>query len=147
MNLRLQLVALAVLPLVIAILSITALHTWQSASLAKSSIATFEANSLAAKKDEIVNLTSLAMSAIQGANGEAGSEDAEAKRRVIEIIRGLDYGEDGYFFVYDYDGMGVVHPRQDFRPGRNWLDLTDPDGTKVIARLIETAPSAGPFLS
>src|SRR5918999_123906 len=92
MNLRLQLVALAVLPLVIAILSITAFLTWQSASLARSSIATFEQNSLAAKKDEIVNLTSLAMSAIQNTYDEATPDDAEARRRVVEIVRGLDYG-------------------------------------------------------
>jgi len=39
----------------------------------------------------------------------------------------------------------VVHPRQDFRLGRNWLDLTDPDGTKVIARLIETARRGGGY--
>jgi signal transduction histidine kinase len=76
MNLRLQLVALAVLPLVIAILSITTFLTWQSASLARSSIAAFEQNSLAAKKDEIVNLTSLAMSAIQ-----AGLRQCHARRR------------------------------------------------------------------
>lgn len=143
MNLRHQIVALAIVPLVIAILTITAFITWQAASLAQSSIDTFERNMLKAKETELLNLTNLARSAIEDVYASADANDEAAKARVRNILSSLDYGKDGYFFVYDYDGNNVVHPRQAFRLGQNWFDLTDPDGNRVIANLIQKAKEGG----
>lgn len=143
MTLRYQILALAIVPLIAAILTVTAFITWQSAILVQSSIATFEKNMLKAKETELLNLTNLALSAIQEIYDKAGPDDAEAMEKVRGILTSLDYGRDGYFFVYDYDGNNVVHPRQTFRPGRNWLDLVDPDGDHVIANLIAKAKEGG----
>ena len=125
MQLRHQILALAVLPLILAITLITAFTTWQSTTLAQSSIDTFERNMLKAKETELLNLTNLALSAIKDVYDNAGVDDERAMERVRQILTSLDYGQDGYFFVYDYDGNSVVHPRQTFRPGHNWLDLVD----------------------
>jgi two-component system NarL family sensor kinase len=143
LHLRHQIVALAIVPLVIAILTITAFITWQSTTLVRTSIDTFERNMLKAKETELLNLTNLALSAIAEVYQAAGENDEVAKEAVRHILTSLDYGQDGYFFVYDYDGNSVVHPRQTFRPGRNWLDLVDPDGNHVIANLIEKAKAGG----
>ncbi|MBB4568916.1 cache domain-containing protein [Rhizobium leucaenae] len=143
MSLRHQIIALAIIPLVVAILAITSFITWQSANLTQVNIATFEQNMLKSKETEILNLTHLAVSAIQATYGDAAADDQAAKEKVAAILASLDYGKDGYFFVYDYDGNNIVHPRQSFRPGRNWLDLTDPNGDKVIAELIATAKAGG----
>lgn len=143
MKLRDQILALAIGPLVFAILAITALITWQSMTLARTSIDAFERNMLAAKEAELLNLTNLALSAIRSVYDKAGPDDAAAKEEVKRILTSLDYGEDGYFFVYDYDGVNVVHPRQTFRPGNNWLDLKDPDGNRVIYELIARAREGG----
>ncbi|OLP55179.1 histidine kinase [Rhizobium rhizosphaerae] len=145
MTLRQQIIALAIVPLVLAIVSVTSFITWQSVELAGTSVATFERNMLSSKETEIVNLTSLANSAIRPIYEAAGPDDEAAKRRVIEIVRGLDYGRDGYFFIYDYAGNSLVHPRQEFLPGHNWLDLQDPDGNRVIANLIARAKDGGGF--
>jgi len=142
-HLRHQIVALAILPLIIAILTITAFITWQSKTLVQSSIDTFERNMLKAKETELLNLTNLALSAIQDVYDRAGADDELARERVRAILTSLDYGKDGYFFVYDYDGNNVVHPRQTFRPGHNWFDLVDPDGDQVIANLIAKAKEGG----
>lgn len=143
MQLRHQILALSVVPLVLAIVAITTLVTWQSTHLARTSIDTFERNMLKAKQTELLNLTNLAISAIGEIYQNADSDDAAAKERVREILSSLDYGEDGYFFVYDYDGNNIVHPRQPFRVGENWIDLEDPNGDRVIANLIEKAREGG----
>jgi two-component system, NarL family, sensor kinase len=140
---RHQIVALAIIPLILAILTVTAFITWQSTTLAQSSIDTFERNMLQAKQTELLNLTNLALSAINDVYSQAGADDEAAKEKVRSILTSLDYGQDGYFFVYDYDGNNVVHPRQSFRPGHNWFDLVDPDGDKVIANLIAKAKEGG----
>lgn len=143
MQLRHQILALSVVPLVLAIVAITTLVTWQSANLARTSIDTFERNMLKAKQTELLNLTNLAISAISDIYEGAGSDDEAAKDRVRKILTSLDYGEDGYFFVYDYAGKNLVHPRQPFRVGANWIDLEDPNGDRVIANLIEKARKGG----
>ncbi|PYG58686.1 cache domain-containing protein [Rhizobium sp. UGM030330-04] len=146
MNLRQQIIALSILPLVLAVFAITAFITWQSRTLAESSISTFEQNMLKAKESEIVHLTYVAMSAVRGIMAQGGLSDDEKRQRAIELIKSLDYGEDGYFFVYDYAGNSIVHPRQNEFPGRNWLDFIDPDGKKVIETLIATAKAGGGFV-
>lgn len=143
MTLRYQILALAIIPLIVAILTVTAFITWQSSSLIQTSIATFERNMLKAKETELLNLTNLALSAIQDIYDKAGPDDDAAKEQVRAILTSLDYGRDGYFFVYDYQGNNIVHPRQKFRPGKNWLNLVDPTGNPVIASLIEKAKEGG----
>lgn len=143
MSLRHQIIALTVIPLIVAILTVTTFITLQSANLIGSSIGTFERNMLKAKETELLNMTNLALSAIQGIYQAAGPDDEVAKEKVREILTSLDYGQDGYFFAYDYDGNNIVHPRQAYRPGHNWLDLVDPDGDRVIANLIDKAKAGG----
>ncbi len=92
MTLRYQIVALAIIPLIVAILTITAFITWQSANLVQSSIATFEKNMLKAKETELLNLTNLALSAIQKVYEEAGPNDEDAMEKVRAILTSLDYG-------------------------------------------------------
>lgn len=145
MHLRHQIVALTIVPLIVAILTITAFSMGQSAALVQTSIDTFERNMLKAKETELLNLTNLAFSAIAEVYLAGEKNDDTAKERVKRILTSLDYGQDGYFFVYDYNGNNIVHPRQTFRQGRNWVDLVDSDGNKVIANLIAKAKEGGGF--
>lgn len=145
MSLKQKILALATLPLIIAIMAITALVTSQSRDLAQNSIATFEENMLEAKRKELRNYVNLALSAIDQIYANAGPDDVVAQDQVKTILSALSYGEDGYFFVYDYAGNNLVHPRQTFRIGRNWIDLADPDGDLVIKNLIDRAREGGGF--
>lgn len=145
MSFKQQVLALATLPLLIAIIAITILVTSQSRDLAQNGIATFEQNMLQAKQQELVNYTDLAISSIEHIYNSASSDNLIAQQQVKKIISQLNYSTDGYFFVYDYEGNNLVHPTQPFRIGKNWIDLEDPDGDKVIKNLIEIAKAGGGF--
>lgn len=145
LTLRQKILALATVPLVLSILAITALVTSQSRDLAQSAIHTFSDNMVRAKQQELLNYVGLARSAIADIYDTAAPDDLAAQEKVKAILSGLDWGPDGYFFVYDYDGNNIVHPRQPWRNGKNWIGLTDPDGNKVIADLIEQAKKGGGF--
>lgn len=145
MSLKQQILALATMPLIIAILAITFLVTSQSRDLAQSGISAFEANMLSTKQKEVVNYINLALSSIDHIYTGADANDLEAQEEVKSILTTLSYGEDGYFFVYDYEGTNIVHPKQAFRVGENWIDLEDPDGNLVIRNLIDRARDGGGF--
>ena len=62
-----------------------------------------------------------------------------AKLQVSQILSAMIYGEEGFFFVYDYDGNNLVSPRQTEMIGLNWADLADSEGTPIVAEFIRLA--------
>jgi len=59
-----------------------------------------------------------------------------AQEQAINAIRSMRYGENGYIFVYRRDGTALaVGPKPEME-GNNYLDLTDPNGVKVIGDLV-----------
>ena len=139
MTFRQQILALTTIPLLLAILAITSLVTWQSSQLSKEGIQTFEQSMLNAKQDELKNYIELALTAIRPVYQNADADDEIAKEQVKQILKRLSFGEDGYFYVYHYDGTNVVHPRQPFRVGENWANHPD------VAALLDYARSGGGY--
>ena len=54
-------------------------------------------------------------------------------------------GDDGYFFMYDKDGLNIVHPKEPYRVGKTWWDMEDNAGNKVIQELLKNAQHGGDF--
>lgn len=144
-TLRQKIIALAIVPLVLAILAITFLVTSQSRELAESAIETFSENAMNAKREELRTYAGLARSAIAPIYQAASRNDEHAKARVREILSSLEWGPDRYFFVYDYTGKSIVHPRQPWRVGMSWYSLIDKDQKPMIAELIDRARHGGGF--
>ena len=149
MNLRLKILLLATMPLVLAIAVISAIVSHQSSELSRQEIRVFEETMLKAKKAELRHYVSLAMTAIehlyeptlQSSPDEVEKAQAIAKR----ILNQLNFGPDGYFYVYDYNGVNIVHPKQTWRVGNNYWELEDKDGRKVIQNLISQAKNGGGY--
>ncbi|GAA6187327.1 cache domain-containing protein [Litorivita sp. NS0012-18] len=140
-----KLFLLATVPLILAVALISTLALSQSRQLATGEIAALEAQLIAAKKAELKNYMSIARTAFINIYGVAAPDDAEAKLLVSQILSSMLYGQDGYFFVYDYEGNNLVAPRKTDLIGRNWIDLTDPAGTPVVGPLITIARSGGGY--
>ncbi|WP_316014510.1 cache domain-containing protein [Roseobacter sp. HKCCA0434] len=136
---------LATLPLVLAVAAIAALVAHQSRQLAEEEIAFLEETLLETKQAELANYMALARNAIYHIYGPAGIDDDEAKTRAAQILAAMTYGNDGYFFVYDYDGTNIVSSRQTELITRNLIDLTDSTGTPVVEPLIDLARRGGGY--
>lgn len=136
-----KLFLLATVPLVVAVLAIAAIVAHQSRTMAEREIADLEAQLIAAKKDELKNYLSLARTAFNATYGNALPDDEAAKIRVAQILAAMLYGQEGYFFVYDYEGNNLVAPRQTELITGNWAGLRDSDGTPVVDELIAIARS------
>ncbi len=142
-----KLILAATLPLIVAAVVISVLVTLQSRQLAEREIRNLEAQLIAAKRDELKNYLSIARTAFINIYGRAAPDDEAAMLEVTQILSSMLYGQDGYFFVYDYDGTNLVSPRQTDLIGRNWLGMTDDQGAPVVDRLIEQARSGGGYHS
>jgi two-component system NarL family sensor kinase len=145
MTLKQKMILLAVVPLVLSMASVTAMVVFKSRALMDAEVGALQAQTMDAKKEELRNYMALALTAIDHVYAPAGPDDAEAKARVADLLNALRYGETGYFFVFDGQGVNVVHPKESFRVGRSWLDLTDSEGTPIVRPMLEQARAGGGF--
>ena len=135
----------ATLPLILAAVVVSVLVTLQSRQLAEREIRNLEQQLIAAKRAELKNYLSIARTAFVNIYGRAAPDDNAAKLMITQILSGMLYGQDGYFFVYDYDGNNLVSPRQTHLIGSNWTGLTDPNGIAITDKLISLARSGGGY--
>ncbi len=117
----------------------------QSRELAEREIAALETQLLSAKKAELRNYISIARTAIGATYGNALPDDEDAKVEVMQTLAAMLYGQDGYFFVFDYDGKNLVAPRQTQLINQNWLGLRDIEGTPITSEFIRIARSGGGY--
>ena len=58
----------------------------------------------------------------------------------------MDYGDDGYFFVYDMHGTVLMHPRQRDLVGQDLSALRDAQGNATIQALLARARAGGGYV-
>ena len=61
----------------------------------------------------------------------------------MEEISKIRFGQDGYFFVYDYDGTNIMHPVNPALVGKNLMENKSKKGVYYIKDLIEVAKKGG----
>lgn len=149
MKLRNQILLYALLPTLSALSLIAFTVHDQAQELARSQRESWERAYRASKDDALRHYCAMATQAIAPLY-ELDRTDAvameQAKKDARNILAGLDYGPDGYFFLYDFEGRVLMHPRIQELVGRNLADRPigkSEHGTRVIQDLINTATAGG----
>jgi methyl-accepting chemotaxis protein len=62
-----------------------------------------------------------------------------AKTLAKDQLRKLRYGNNDYYYVYDYEGLSVVHGGKPEREGQNFYTAVDPSGKQIIKEQIDRA--------
>ncbi|ADJ27955.1 integral membrane sensor signal transduction histidine kinase [Nitrosococcus watsonii C-113] len=141
---RWKIILLAIVPLITAasIIAYTVRH--QAIVLEQQQQEIIKETYLASKDSELKNYIALARRSIAHLY-DSGRTDAAAMEEAKTILAKLDYGEDGYFFIYDYEGNSLVHARQWNLVGTNQWEIRDTNGKLVIQDLINRARHGGGF--
>ncbi|WBW96828.1 methyl-accepting chemotaxis protein [Oceanirhabdus sp. W0125-5] len=63
----------------------------------------------------------------------------EAKELAKELIKEIRYGDDGYLWIDDENGVLLAHPIIPQKEGINRTNLQDPNGVKLIQEIISAA--------
>ncbi|CAJ0791092.1 hypothetical protein LMG7141_02462 [Ralstonia condita] len=145
MKLRQKILLLAVAPLTIAMLAIMLTVRHQSIALARHERQLVETAYLQAKETELRAYVKLAQSAIAPLLA-SGRDDEATRDEAMRTLARLDFGTDGYFFLYDLRGRNLMHPRQPELVGRDLWGLTDARGQPTIQKLVAAAQAGGGFV-
>ncbi len=147
LNYAQKLSLVAAIPLILAVAAIAALVALQSRALAEREIKALESQLIEAKKRELRNYVTQARNGFYFIYGSAAPDDQAAKDQVAQILSAMIYGDEGFFFVYDYDGTNLVSPRQTDMINENHMDLMDSRGTPVVSELIKIARQGDGYLT
>jgi two-component system, NarL family, sensor kinase len=145
MSFKTKILLLALIPLILVVSAITLINMNQARTLSEEEIRTFEENLLASKRQALKNYISLALTSIEHIVRDENMREEMAQEEVKRILNGLTYGEDGYFFVYDRNGINLVHPILTKLVGQNLYELRDSNGDYVIRNLLGVAAEGGGF--
>jgi two-component system NarL family sensor kinase len=144
MRLRTKVILLAVLPLLAALALIAVVIVVQEADLAHREQQLVQRAYMDARRSELKHYVDLALSTVRPLYDDPAGAPAR-RDEALRLLAALDYGPDGYFFVYDLDGTVLMHSRQPELVGRNLMNLRDADG-EPIRRLIEQARAGGGYV-
>lgn len=145
MRLRTKILLLAILPLLASLMLIALAVRHQERDLVQREYALVEGAYMEARRTELHNYVALAASTVQPLYDRGGNDPAD-RAQALRLLASLDYGPDGYFFVYDLQGRVLMHSRQPELEGQNLWELRDPAGRPTIQRLIAQARAGGGFV-
>ncbi|MDG0834477.1 histidine kinase [Pelomonas saccharophila] len=141
MSLRGRLFLLALLPLLASLALIAFAVRQQERELAAREQALVRVSYMDARRTELKHYVDLAVSTIKPLLGAPGGP-----QQALKLLSSLDYGPDGYFFVYDLQGRVLMHSRQAELVGQNLWELRDPQGRPTIQQLIHQAQAGGGYV-
>ena len=143
MKIKTKIVNLAAIPLILVVCIMNASSYWTGLSLLEQEQAQMEKDLLQRRQQLLDQYLKLAQSAIAKTYA---AEDTPANREAVKsILRDLRYAEDGYFFVYDFNGVNQVLGPKPEMEGKDLSGLKDADGKPFIKNIIEAARSGDGF--
>ncbi len=145
LSFKLKILLIAILPIIL----VSGLTGWmihiEANRLITKEIQLVETRILTARREELKNYISLAMTAISHEFDHPGRSTAEAQQAVQQILNNLTYGQDGYFYAYDRAGTNLVSAPSPELKGKNLWYRKDEQGHFFVQELMKRAIEGGGF--
>jgi len=150
MSVKTKILLLSILPVVLTIIILTTFTTNGLNELSKKQLTEFEKGMYDSKSIELKNYIDIAFGLIKRIYENDKMDDPIRtevnQERVKEILRSFRFDKgDGYIFIYNFDGVNILHPAKPELEGKNLINIQDKSGRFLIKDLIEIAKKGGGF--
>lgn len=133
LNLLNKLLLLTLLPLITILVLLTSINYTLEVDALENNVADFRTSLIEEREQQLKDITEVALGAIAYQQSLPDGGDID------KALRGLTFGNAGYFFIYDTSGVNIFHGLKPQLHGKNLIDLKDPKGNKIIVGLINAA--------
>ena len=116
------------------------------AALSAFAIWNLRSNAVQSKVQMTASMVESAQSIVKtfALRAERGEIDVDtAKTLAKTAVRGMHYGDNEYFFIYDFQGNNIVHGFKAEREGKNFIDTKDAKGYAYLPDMIAMAKTGG----
>lgn len=144
MRSRTKLLILTLLPLVVITAVVTSVYYWSGLRALESEVNTYRHELVETRKSQLKAFLMMGVTAIKPLYDS--DVNGENKERAKIILKAMRFGEDGYFFGYDSQGVNTLHAIKPQLEGKNLYGLKDENGVAVIAGLIDASKTGDGFL-
>jgi len=141
-SIRAKIFALVLIPLILVVLILTIMSVNGLTNMGKQEVQLFKQHLLSLKKEELNNYIQIAKKSVSHLSPNK-PDDLDKMR---DIIRGLKFGNNSYFFVFDTDANTIVHAGNPTLEGKNLSAVKDTRGLPVISELVKVAVNGGGFV-
>lgn len=97
----------------------------------------------ALKTREVVETASGILRHFQALESAGNLSRTEAQQQAMQLVRGLRYDEDDYFWINDLTPQMIMHPANPKLEGQNLGDMRDPDGKFLFNDMVAIAKRQG----
>ncbi|NAX22333.1 methyl-accepting chemotaxis protein [Vibrio sp. V39_P1S14PM300] len=145
MRSRNKLLLLTLIPLIAITAMVTAVNYWSSMRSLDEELSRYRAELLETRKAELKAYLMMGVTAIKPLYD--ADQQGENQARAKTILKAMRFGDDGYFFAYDSQGVNTLHAIKPQLEGKNLYGLKDENGVAVIAGLISASKQGDGFLN
>ena len=77
-----------------------------------------------------------------------GINSSVTKSLILKRISKIRYGKNknGYFFIYDYNSVNLMHPIKPYLVGKNLSNLKDINGVPILKQMVAYAKNNGGYV-
>ncbi|MDQ2042187.1 methyl-accepting chemotaxis protein [Pseudoalteromonas sp. 20-92] len=138
LSLKNKLLLLAILPLMLLLTSLMLSSYYLESKNQQQNFDSFKTKLIKDKQNLLSTEIEIASKIVRHQLDTGSAQDAK------NALRNLTFGQGGYFFIYDTNGVSVFHALLgDAIEGQNKIGMTDPNGKKIIVGLLEQAQKGG----
>jgi methyl-accepting chemotaxis protein len=145
LSLQAKIMLISVVPLIIVTASLIIMSIDSARQAGEQRVEHTRQQLMQEKEIQLRQYVEIAMTSIADIYDNAGSTDFQAQEAAKTILRNIRFGDDGYIFVYRFDGTNLVLPVKPELEGKNLIDLKDETGNPLVRRLIDLAKGDGGF--
>jgi len=142
-----KIIAIAAIPVFLVALALATTTYYQVIHLGEEESQQIRQQMMEDRKRELKQYLDLSLSSIQHLVNDTKTDDKKLQQQAKSILRQLRFGNDGYIFVYQFDGTNIVMGPKPSLEGKNLLNLKDKKGVYLIKELISVARSGGGFFT
>ncbi|WP_239495215.1 methyl-accepting chemotaxis protein [Salinicola halophilus] len=143
LSLQTKVMSLVLVPLLLVIVLLVGLNIVESLRESRHSIEQQRQLLLEDREAAVRNVVEVAVSAIRPMVSATDDAQPQARRRAMEMVRGMAFEGDNYVFVYGYDGTNLVQPRQRDLEGSDMRAVRDAEGHHVFEEMLKRAKAGG----
>ncbi|EKE77456.1 methyl-accepting chemotaxis protein [Gallaecimonas xiamenensis] len=139
---KIRIILLAVVPVLLVSLVSNLQLWWRQSGELESSLAQVRSQMMDDHKAQLTSYLRLATTAIEPFYQQDGPQSREQAKAVLRRLR---YQDDGYFYVYDQNGVNLVHGANAKLEGQNLLTMKDKMGNSVIQDILDSTNKGDGF--
>ena len=132
LSIKQKLLLLSLVPVVVLGVVLTAFTVFQVNTLAQTRVESSKSLLIDDREHEAKSLVEIAVSLVKPIYDAGGSRD-----EAVELLSRFSYGQSGYFFGYDNNGIRVFNGSNPAGVGNSYWDLKDSNGIYLIRELVK----------